>query len=149
MLHRICDDAEMTDARPRRPTPPPVSYGISAPRGAHAFGGHMTYAEHHRERAPVGAPRKVAAPPPAVMTPPDRYVLRMVVFLAIVGVVAVGLHEHAARFFMRNPPLNVLILSVLAAGIVQSFRAVQSLQPAIAWVEGYRRGDPRVRAESG
>jgi hypothetical protein len=109
----------------------------------------MTQAEHHRERAPVGAPRRVAAPPPAVMTPPDRYVLRMVIFLAVVGVVAVALHEHAARFFMRNPALNVLILSVLAAGIVQSFRAVRSLEPAIAWVEGYRRGDPRVRAESG
>jgi len=27
----------------------------------------MTHAEHHRERAPVGAPRKVAAPPPAVV----------------------------------------------------------------------------------
>ena len=109
----------------------------------------MTHAQHHRERAPVGASRKVAPPPLAVMTPPDRYVQRMVVFLAVVGIVALALHGHAERFFMRNPALNVLILSVLAVGIVQSFRAVRSLEPAIAWVEGYRRGDPRLRVEPG
>jgi membrane associated rhomboid family serine protease len=80
----------------------------------------------------------------AVVTRPLRYALRMVVFLAVVGIVTALLHEHAARFFLRNPPLNALILSVLALGIGLSFRAVLSLDPEVNWIQRFRQGDPSV-----
>jgi hypothetical protein len=40
----------------------------------------------------------------------------MTACLAVVAVVAVALHEHAAHFFLRTPPLNTLILAVLGSG---------------------------------
>jgi hypothetical protein len=98
--------------------------------------------EQHLDQAPLGARVRPAGPLLPVMTRPLRYAVRMVVFLVVVAAVAVALHEHAARFFLRNPPINTLILSVLGLGIVLSFRAVLSLDPAIAWIERYRRGDP-------
>jgi hypothetical protein len=76
------------------------------------------------------------------MTRPLRYALRMVVFLAAVAVVAALLHEDVHRFFLRNPPLNALILSVLALGVALSFRGVLSLDPEIAWIERFHRDDP-------
>ena len=58
--------------------------------------------------------------PVAVITRPLHYALRMLAFLAIVGIVAALLHEQAYHFFLRNPPLNALILSVLGLGIALS-----------------------------
>ena len=83
-----------------------------------------------------------------VVTRPLRYALRMVVFLAVVGLVVALLHEPAARFFLRNPPLNTLILSVLALGIGLSFRAVLSLDPEVSWIRRFRQGDPGVLVEN-
>jgi hypothetical protein len=68
----------------------------------------------------------------------------MAVFLAVVAVVAALLHEYAYRFFLRNPPLNALILSVLGLGIALSFRAVLSLDPEVSWIERFRHDDPSV-----
>ena len=80
---------------------------------------------------------------------PSRYALRMVAFLAVITFVVVALHAHAVQFFLRNPPLNTLILSVLAVGIVQSFRAVLSLEREVAWIDRYQRDDPRLPGEAG
>lgn len=80
----------------------------------------------------------VALPP---ITRPQRYVLRMVVFLSVVGVVVALLHESAYRFFLRNPPLNTLILSVFVIGIGLSFRAVLSLEPEVSWLQRWREND--------
>jgi len=99
--------------------------------------------------APLGAPVPADETAVPVMTRPTHYALRMALFLVVVAIVAVILHEHAERFFQRNPPLNALILSVLVLGIVLSFRAVLSLDPAVAWIERYRRGDPGLFRESG
>ena len=96
----------------------------------------------------LGQPSAVAAARPADsvaaagVTRPLRYAVRMVVFLAVVGVVAALLHEHAERFFMRNPMLNSLILSVLAVGIGLSIRAVLSLDPEVSWIRRFRPDDP-------
>jgi hypothetical protein len=100
-------------------------------------------------RAPLGAPAVPQEAPLPVMTRPTRYALRMAVFLVAVAIIAVVLHEHAERFFQRNPPLNTLILSVLVLGIVLSFRAVLSLDPAVAWIERYRTGDAELFHEAG
>jgi hypothetical protein len=109
----------------------------------------MKALEHDLTQAPLGAPAPADETPLPVMTRPTRYALRMAVFLVVVAIVAVVLHEHAERFFQRNPPLNTLILSVLVLGIVLSVRAVLSLDPAVAWIERYRKGDPRLFREVG
>ena len=49
-------------------------------------------------QAPAGAPVPTDERPLPVMTRPTRYALRMAVFLAVVAIVAVMLHEHAERF---------------------------------------------------
>jgi biopolymer transport protein ExbB/TolQ len=107
----------------------------------------MTHLAQDLDHAPLGASAAGAASPFAMMTPPRRYTVRMVVFLAVVAVVAAVLHEHAAHFFLRNPPLNTLILSVLAIGIGLSFRTVSSLAPEVAWIERCRRADGRPLAD--
>ena len=84
-----------------------------------------------------------------MMTRPTRYALRMAVFLAAIAIIAFMVHEDAERFFQRNPPLNTLILSVLALGITLSFRAVLSLDPAVAWIERYRTGDAELFHKAG
>jgi hypothetical protein len=43
---------------------------------------------------------------------------------------------------MANPGLNGLIIGVLLIGIIFSFRQVLRLFPEIAWVNGFRVGDP-------
>lgn len=99
----------------------------------------MAHREHDRDRALVDhAAAGVRSTLPA-MTHPRRYAVRMLVFLAIVGTVALALHEQVARFFMRNPPLNALILSVLGLGTFLSIRLVLSLETEVERVEGFRR----------
>jgi hypothetical protein len=78
------------------------------------------------------------------MTRAAVYRQRMIAFLAVVAVVVGILHAQALPFFLRNPPLNTLILSLLAVGIALSFRAVASLEREIEWIDRYRRDDPRL-----
>lgn len=89
------------------------------------------------EPSPAALPDGAAIPTPAR---PQRYALRMAIFLAAVVVVAILLHEQAERFFLRNPPLNAVILCVLAAGIALAFRAVLSLEPEADWIDHFREG---------
>ena len=83
----------------------------------------------------------------AVVTRPLRYALRMGVFVAVVAIVAALLHEQAYRFFLRNPPLNTLILSVLVVGVGLTFRAVLSLDPEVSWIERFRQDDTSLLAD--
>ncbi|HLY38473.1 MAG TPA: flagellar motor protein MotA, partial [Candidatus Binatia bacterium] len=73
----------------------------------------------------------------------------MIGFLAVIAIVVVLLHAQAVQFFLRNPPLNTLILSLLGVGIALSFRAVGSLDREVEWVERYRRNDSRFVAGKG
>jgi hypothetical protein len=104
----------------------------------------MRHREHHRDRAPEGASVRTAGPRFPAMTRPALYRRRMIVFLAVIASVLLMLHAQAVQFFLRNPPLNTLILSLLAVGIALSFRAVSSLDREVAWIERYRHDDPRV-----
>ncbi|MFO1118646.1 MAG: hypothetical protein U1E38_00385 [Rhodospirillales bacterium] len=49
------------------------------------------------------------------MTDPHRYLLRMLVFLAVVGAVCALLFPGLSVAFRVNPPLNGLILGVFAS----------------------------------
>jgi hypothetical protein len=66
----------------------------------------------------------------------------MLVFLILLGLLAYILNEKIQQAFMANPGLNGLIIGVLLIGIIFSFRQVLRLFPEIAWVNGFRVGDP-------
>ncbi len=78
------------------------------------------------------------------MTRPQRYLHRMIIFLALVAIVAVVLSGPLAAAFMANPILNGLILGVLVAGIIYIIRQVLMLGPAVEWLSAYRREDKDV-----
>ncbi|NFV80210.1 flagellar motor protein MotA [Magnetospirillum aberrantis] len=78
------------------------------------------------------------------MTRPNRYLLRMAAFLAVVAAVAVLLAPGVTRAFMANPGLNGLIVGVFLVGIVLNFRQVMLLKPEVAWLETWRRGQPQL-----
>jgi hypothetical protein len=82
---------------------------------------------------------------------PDRYVkvsspriflLRMLVFLTLCGLVVVLLYRQIWSAFLANPGLNGIIAGALLIGILMSIRQVLRLFPEIAWVNGFRLADP-------
>ncbi|MGE5475111.1 MAG: hypothetical protein ACM3Q1_00510 [Bacteroidales bacterium] len=78
------------------------------------------------------------------MTRPNRYLLRMAAFLAVVVAVAGLLAPGLIRAFMANPGLNGLIVGVFLVGIVMNFRQVLLLKPEVEWLETWRRGQPSL-----
>ena len=82
------------------------------------------------------------APVSRHLTPPGVFLLRMLIFLTLVGVLAAILHEQLVKSFMNNPGLNGLIVGVLGLGIIYAFRQVIRLYPEIRWVNAFRIADP-------
>ena len=82
------------------------------------------------------------------MTRPHAYLLRMIVFLLVVGAIGVALWSGLAFAFHANIALNVMILGVLALGIAYNFRQVVALFPEVAWIERYRRNQPGLSAQT-
>lgn len=76
------------------------------------------------------------------LTPPGVFLLRMLIFLTLVGFLAAILHEQLTTAFLTNPGLNGLILGVLFLGIVYAFRQVIRLYREIKWVNAFRISDP-------
>jgi hypothetical protein len=76
------------------------------------------------------------------LTSPGNFLWRMLVFLILVGFLAAILSRQIWQAMLTNPGLNGLILFVLAAGIVYSFRQVLRLYPEIRWVNAFRIADP-------
>ena len=62
-----------------------------------------------------------------MMTNPHRYLIRMLVFLVMVGAIAGLLFAPLFRAFMGNPALNGVILGALFLGIIYSFRQILRL----------------------
>jgi hypothetical protein len=73
------------------------------------------------------------------MTRPRRYIIRMLVFLAIVAAALAALAPHLVDAFMANVLLNGLILGVLFLGILYIFRQVLMLTPEVAWLQQLQR----------
>src|SRR5271167_5097548 len=67
-----------------------------------------------------------------------RFLVRMVVFLALVVALAVALGRPLVAAFMGNPGVNGVILGILIAGIAYIFRQVLLLDPEIDWIESFR-----------
>ena len=69
------------------------------------------------------------------MTRPQRYIVRMIVFLVIVAAACAALAPQLQSAFRANIMLNGLIVGVMFLGIIYIFRQVIVLRPEIAWLE--------------
>jgi hypothetical protein len=81
---------------------------------------------------------------PFKVSSPRIFLVRMLVFLILCGLIVIVIHQQIWIAFKANPPLNALIIGVLVIGIVLSFRQVIRLFPEVAWVNGFRLADPGI-----
>src|SRR6188472_3602357 len=81
---------------------------------------------------------------PFKVSSPRIFLVRMLVFLILCGLIVVVIHQQILVAFKANPPLNALIIGVLLIGIALSFRQVIRLFPEVAWVNGFRLADPGI-----
>ena len=72
---------------------------------------------------------------------PQVFLLRIVVFLILVGFIALILYKKIATAFMANPGLNGLIFGVLFVGILMGIRQVVRLFREARWVNALPEGD--------
>ena len=75
------------------------------------------------------------------LTRPIAYLARMIVFLLLVGFLALILYRQIQTAFLANPGLNGLILGVLAIGIVLTIRQVARLFREARWVNSLGQPD--------
>jgi biopolymer transport protein ExbB/TolQ len=84
---------------------------------------------------------------PFKLSSPRIFLVRMLVFLILCGLVAFILYKQIWVAFLANPGLNALIVGVLLIGILLAFRQVIRLFPEVAWVNGFRLADPGLAVE--
>ncbi len=80
------------------------------------------------------------------MTRPKIYLVRMVIFLALVAVVAILLSGQLTVAFSSNPLLNLLIFFVLLLGIAWNLVQVTRLTPEVRWLETFQQNRSRLAA---
>ena len=78
---------------------------------------------------------------PHKLTSPGVFLFSMIVFLAIVGFIAIILTRQIQAAFTTNPGLNGLILGVLAVGILLAFGQIIRLFREVRWVNSFRHGE--------
>ena len=81
------------------------------------------------------------------MTSPQRYFVRVLLFLLLVAAVAGLAYDILLRAFMQNPALNGLILGVLVLGIIYAMRRILSLRAEVRWIESFRSAGPGFSLE--
>ncbi|MCA1401910.1 hypothetical protein ACVIHI_007525 [Bradyrhizobium sp. USDA 4524] len=81
------------------------------------------------------------------LSSPRIFLVRMLVFLVLCGLVGVVLYKQIVTAFFANPGLNALIGAVLLIGIILAFRQVIRLYPEVAWVNNFRIADPGLAVE--
>ncbi len=82
------------------------------------------------------------APVSRRLTPPGVFLLRMTIFLTLVGFLVAILFDQLQHSFLNNPGLNGLIIGTLFLGIIYAYRQVFRLFPEIRWVNAFRISDP-------
>ena len=92
-------------------------------------------------------PRSATEIEPNKLASPRIFLVRMLVFLVLCGLVLVVLYKQIMAAFFANPGLNALIGGVLLIGIILSFRQVIRLYPEVAWVNNFRIADPGLAVE--
>jgi hypothetical protein len=83
---------------------------------------------------------------PVKLTSPRIFLVRMLVFLILCGLIAFVLQKQIYNAFLANLWLNGLIVGVLVIGIILSFHQVIRLFPEVDWVNNFRRSDPKLEA---
>jgi hypothetical protein len=84
---------------------------------------------------------------PFKVSSPRIFLVRMLLFLILVGLIGVILYRQILNAFLANPGLNALIAAVMVIGIAFAFRQVIRLFPEIAWVNSYRLADRGLAVE--
>lgn len=74
------------------------------------------------------------------MSNPQRFLNRVIVFLAITLLVVAAVYDVVWRAFMHNAVLNGLILGVLFVGLAYTVRRILMLKAEIAWLEAVKEG---------
>lgn len=78
---------------------------------------------------------------PIRLSSPRIFLVRIVVFLILVGFLVLILYKKIGTAFMANPGLNGLIFGVLFVGIVYGIRNVARLFREVRWVNALPRGN--------
>lgn len=81
---------------------------------------------------------------PFKVSSPRIFLFRMLVFLALVGLIVFVLQREVRIAFMANPGLNGVIVAVGLIGVVLSFRQVIRLFREARWVNSFRLADPGI-----
>jgi len=84
---------------------------------------------------------------PLKLSSPRIFLLRMLVFIVLGGLITFLLLKQIEVAFMANPGLNSLIIFVLLVGIALSLRQVLRLYPEISWVNNFRLADPGLAVD--
>lgn len=84
---------------------------------------------------------------PFKVSSPRIFLVRMLVFLILVALIVVVIHQQIWVAFKANPPLNALIIGVLLIGILLSFRQVIRLFREVNWVNSFRMADPGITVQ--
>ncbi|MBR0793917.1 flagellar motor protein MotA [Bradyrhizobium jicamae] len=81
------------------------------------------------------------------LSSPRIFLVRMLVFLVLCGLIGFVLYKQIVTAFFANPGLNALIGLVLLIGVILAFRQVIRLYPEVAWVNNFRIADPGLAIE--
>jgi hypothetical protein len=84
---------------------------------------------------------------PFKLSSPRMYLVRMLVFLVLAGLLVFILHRQILVAFFANPGLNAVIIGVLVIGILLAFRQVIRLFREVSWVNSFRLADPGLTVE--
>ena len=74
------------------------------------------------------------------LSSPRIFLVRIIVFLILIGFIVLILHDKISEAFMANPGLNGFIVFVLFIGIVYGIRNVARLFREAHWVNALPRG---------
>jgi methyl-accepting chemotaxis protein len=88
----------------------------------------------------IGGGSDVLSYDPHKLSSPQVFLLTMVIFLGLVGFIAIILSRQIQSAFVTNPGLNGLILGVLIVGILLAFAQVGRLFREVRWVNSFRAG---------
>src|SRR5688572_2958650 len=77
---------------------------------------------------------------PYHLASPTVYLVKIVIFLVLVGLVIAILFNQLLLFFWANPFINSLIVLVAFIGVILSFRQILRLYPEVRWVNSLQQG---------
>jgi hypothetical protein len=81
------------------------------------------------------------------MSQPNRVLIWMLGFLALVGLAAAALFGPLRQAFGATPLFNGVILAVFAVGVIVNLRQVLRLQREVEWIEALKRSSPDTKLE--